>query len=576
MASFHRIIAVATIMALSLGGSGQSVLNQAAIRSARLLSEVRINTANEESSPAFIGDKVGFAFTRSNFSRDDDTNYDVAYSRVEADNSLSEKSDFSSRLNSSFHEGPMSYDAAANVLYFTRTHKETRRIRGVDTDTFYLRIMTADLNAAKPVIKPIDLNVDRYSVCHPALSSDGKTLVYASNQPGGFGGLDLYVAHHDGAGWTAAINAGDRINTAGNEGFPFLLNDTILIFSSQRPGGNGGWDMYASALRNGFWTFPEIMPEPVNSPFDDLGLIVRPNGRSGYFASNRPGGFGVDDIYRFASEKPIFGNADQPSVDVAVHVMDKLSLEGLPGATVTCVPLEVDINSFTMSEFNVNVLSGKGTGDLILRLTPKSRDNMQKSVADSSGQTSILVNAQKKYLVSVYAGQYQPIDLIYDYASFGNQFNVVLEPEDTPQPESSPEPVITTQEPDEPVGPKIPTSSGAVIVFENIYYNYNSASILPGAAAELDALSKAMLENPEMKVRLISHTDSRGTNAYNLQLSVDRANAARRYLSSMGIDEDRITIRGMGESKIRNHCTDGVPCTDEMHAYNRRTEVIVE
>jgi len=562
---------------VSVSVAGQAVINKSVLKSARLFSEVRINTANEESSPAFVGDKVGFVFTRSNFSSDEEANYDVAYARVEADNSLSEKSEFSSRLNSFLHEGPMSYDASTNVLFFTRTHKETRRIRGVDTDTFYLRIMTADLNAAKPVIKPIDLNVDRYSVCHPSLSSDGKTMVYASNQPGGAGGLDLYIAHHDGTGWTAAINAGDRINTPYNDGFPYLLNDTLLVFASQRPGGHGGWDMYACALRNGFWTFPEILPEPVNSPFDDLGLIVRPNGQSGYFASNRPGGYGVDDIYRFSTEKPIFGRVDQPTTEVTVHVMDKLTLEGLPGATVTVFPLEVDIHSFTMSEVNVNVLSGKGTGDLILRLTPKSKENMQKSTADETGLTSIKVLSQKKYLVSVFADHYQPIDLIYDHASFGDQFNVVLEPEDTTvNEEENPQPTAGINAPDAITMPEIPTSSGAVIVFDNIYYDYNSASILPGAAAELDALARAMLENPDMKVRLESHTDSRGTFRYNLQLSIDRANAARKYLSGLGIDEDRISIRGMGESKIRNQCADGVPCTEEMHAYNRRTEVVVE
>lgn len=554
---------------------GQPVLNTAICKKAKVYPEIRINTVNEESSPAFVGDKVGFIFTKGVLKPGSDSYFDIGYSKVETDNSLSAKAEFGSRINSDFHEGPMSYDAASNLLFFTRTHKETRRIKGVDTDTFYLRIMTADLNASKPVIRPINLNVDRFSVCHPTLSSDGRTMVYTSNQPGGQGKMDLYIARYDGTQWTASINAGPRINSAENEAFPFLLNDTLLVFASQRSGGSGGWDVYASALRNGSWTFPELLPEPINSPYDDLGLIIRANGRSGYFASNRPGGYGADDIYRFEAAEAIFGTPAAETREVTVQIMDKLTLEGIPGAKVAMVPLEMDINQFTMSEFNVNVLSGKGSGDLILQLTPRHKENQTLSVTDESGQLSLQVLDSRKYLVTATAADYQTINLIYDHALYAGHFNVVLEPEEKKE-TATPDPADTENIWPETKTRDIPTESGAIIVFENIYYDYNSARILPGAAEELDDLARVMLDNPDMKIRLEAHTDSRGAAPYNLQLSVDRANAARTYLTALGIDEDRITIRGLGESRIRNQCTDGVPCTDEMHAYNRRTEVIVE
>nr|HMU02415.1 OmpA family protein [Saprospiraceae bacterium] len=122
----------------------------------------------------------------------------------------------------------------------------------------------------------------------------------------------------------------------------------------------------------------------------------------------------------------------------------------------------------------------------------------------------------------------------------------------------------------------IPTEKGAVVVFENIYYEYNSANIIKGAAKELDALASVMQTNEDMNVRLEAHTDSRGSTEYNLQLSINRAEAARKYLTDLGIDEDRISIKGFGESKLRNGCKDNVPCSEAKHRYNRRTEVVIE
>ena len=123
---------------------------------------------------------------------------------------------------------------------------------------------------------------------------------------------------------------------------------------------------------------------------------------------------------------------------------------------------------------------------------------------------------------------------------------------------------------------EIPSEPGNRIVFDQIYYDYNSAVIKAGAAIELDALARAMLVKPDMKVKLESHTDSRGTSAYNLQLSINRAIAAREYLAALGISEDRISIRGYGESRLRNGCNDKVICSEKNHAFNRRTEVIIE
>ena len=122
---------------------------------------------------------------------------------------------------------------------------------------------------------------------------------------------------------------------------------------------------------------------------------------------------------------------------------------------------------------------------------------------------------------------------------------------------------------------KEPIREGSVIVLENIYYDFNKYIIRRGAASDLDALAQLMKQYPSMEIEMIAHTDSRGTEQYNLDLSLKRAESARNYLVQKGVQENRIRAFGYGESQIRNHCTDGVECSDEEHQYNRRTEVKV-
>jgi len=552
----------------------QPIINQKAIKDARIIEEKMINSANIETSPAFIGDKIGFVFTTQKSklfdSQIDEAFFEMATSQVNLDNSLAKSEIFNKKFNSDLHEGPMSYDLNLNKLYFTRSHKDKRTSKGATQDTTYLRIMTADLNASNPGVKPININVERYSVCHPSLSKDGKSMVFASNKPDGQGGYDLYMAYLNGTEWEGIINLGPSINSANHEVFPYLLNDSIIIFSSQRQGGVGGLDLYVSKLKDGTWSEAEIMPKPFNSSFDDLGLIVRENMKSGYMASNRAGGQGKDDIYRFESQEPIFGSPAKILVNASANIMDKLTLEGIEAAQVSIAALGLDLNSFAVSSYNVDVLSGRDPGDLILKLSPKKGKSTPKYTTDDKGWVDFTIEKGVKYLVSASAKGYEDISLIFDFESFGDVFNMVMEPI-----ASIPIEEIEKDEIDVDTI-SIPMETGKKIVFDKIYYDYGSAAIKKGASKELDLLASSMQSKPDMKIRLEAHTDSRGGSPFNMQLSIKRAEAARQYLVALGIDENRITIRGYGESQLRNECTDKVPCPDSKHAYNRRTEVIIE
>ncbi len=561
----------------------QNIYNEDAISKLKIYNEPTVNTPNMESSPAFYGDKIALVVTGDkNKSVDKDTKepfYDLNYALVNLDNSLGDKSNFGKKINSDLHEGPMAYDNQKNLLYFTRSLKEKRYNKGIEFDTAYLRIMVADMTKAKPSVEQLNLEIEHYSICHPTLSKDGNTIVFSSDKPGGKGKMDLYMAYFDGSDWKSVVNLGAQINTASNEVFPFLLNDTLLIFSSERVGGLGGLDLYVSALENGSWTQAQLLPKPLNTAFDDLGMIVRENGKSGYFSSNRLGGKGGDDIYRFETIVPLFEKNPDQMVETQVTVLDKLTLEPIDNVKITMTPLAIDVNNFTLSSYNVDMLSGKDPGDLLLKLTPKKGKSLPSSTSNEDGMAFFKVKKTQKYLVSFTSSEHSAITLIYDFATFGKEFNMVLEPvgDDRDDEISESTDKSDNQDDDGNIDEVvIPTEKGAIIVFENIYYEYNSSNIIKGAASELDALANVMKKKEEMNVRLEAHTDSRGTTEYNLQLSLNRAEAARKYLTALGIDEDRISIKGYGESRLRNECKDNIPCSEAKHRYNRRTEVVIE
>lgn len=556
----------------------QSPINKAGWKTIKIANEKAINTKGMESSPAFIGDKVGFVKAPAAEKKDGfkEPFYDLAWAQVQWDNSLNEASVIHQRINSDLHEGPMAYNAWTHTLYFTRSHKESRDRKGELADTSYLRILSADLTMSKPRIAPLNFNVENYSVCHPTLTKDGKSMVFSSNRPGGSGGMDLYISHLEGEVWTEPVHLDTLINTEFNEIFPYLWNDTLLFFASERPDGWGGLDIYVSVKSGGVFQTPELLGSPINSPFDDLGLILRENAMSGYFTSNRPGGQGKDDIYSFQSKEPVIGVSEREQYEVRVEVVDKLTFEPVEDAKIEVSVIDVDVNDFVLSAFNVDVLDGRNPGDIFLKLTPQNKKNALITYTDSLGKTAFSIRKNKKYLVSSMAEGYNSIHILYDYDLVGSEFNLVLEP-------SGKEKDIKTLPTQKISGNQegsemrdIPLEKGSVIVFENIYYAYNSHQILEDAGSDLNILAHVMLDNPGIHIRIESHTDSRGTHAYNQQLSIRRAEAVRQYLIGKGIEEDRMTIKGYGESRLRNDCRDGVTCTEEQHKYNRRTEIVVE
>lgn len=564
------------ILVFTITLSAQTIINGDAIKTVSLFNESEVNSANLESSPVFIGDKVAFVFTESKtkiFDKSIELSFfQLGASEVNIDNSLMSMKPLHKKINSEFHEGPMSYDLERNLLYFTRSHKDKRIRKGVEMDTFYLRIFTADLNLSNPKVQPVNINVENFSVCHPTLSKDGQKMIFSSNQPGGHGKMDLYTAYLDNGHWISITNLGPNINSEYNEVFPNFINDSLLVFASNRPGGMGGLDMYVSKLKNGEWSKPEILPAPFNTSYDDLGLILRDNLKSGYFASNRQGGKGNDDIYRFESQIPIFGEDQSELVTAYIRLMDKLTLEPIPNASVVLTPLHIDINNFSMSSYNIDMLSGKDPGDLILKLSPKKGQSFPELYTKGDGLVTFQIKKTQKFLINFNADEFSPLSFIYDYSTHGKYVNIVMEPADVEVSDD----LINFDEAQ--IDSEIlfaQKTIGDVVVLDNIYFEYNSSKLDLTYTPELNALYKSMRVNDKMRILINSHTDSRGTADYNMQLSINRANAVRDYLTENGIDEDRISIKGYGETRLRNHCKDNVPCSEAEHRYNRRTEIVI-
>jgi outer membrane protein OmpA-like peptidoglycan-associated protein len=574
---FARPIVTTVFLFSVLAVFSQSILDQKVTKKAKISNEKDINSPNMESSPCFAGDKIVYVFTGPKGklfdSQTGDAFFDLGFATVHQNNALSEKGMYDKLINSEYHEGPASYNAAENTLFFTRTLREKRFFKGGEADTFYLRILAANLNMAKPEVKQIPLQAGNYSVCHPTLSTSGSTLIFSSNQPGGKGKMDLYTAYYNGTEWSGVLSLGPDINGPYNEVFPTLVNDSLLFFASDRPGGPGGLDLYVSRLQDGYWSVPEILTSPFNSPYDDLGLIVRPSGKSGYFSSNRPGGLGKDDIYRWECAAPIFHDAAAKKEELTIFALDKLTLEPLEGAQIKISPLATDINQFTLSDFNINVLNSQESGELILRLSTSKLTALPLFTTDPQGKSTSSLHSIRQYLISITRQGYSETSLLFDFQVLGDTVNVLLEPQDSAEEEVSFEDETEDEEDIIEAGPG--TEKVKLMILDNIYFEYNSSQIMAGAASELDTLASWLTAQPDKRIRLESHTDSRGSTEYNLQLSIDRAEAGRKYLKAAGIDENRIEIKGLGESELRNKCKNGIPCTEKQHRFNRRTEVIL-
>ena len=420
-------------------------------------------------------------------------------------------SEFDSKLNQEYHDGPATFSADGNSVYFTRSFFGKAKREGI-YKTNELKIFYATkTNGVWGEVKPFFLNSKDYSVGHPALSADGQTLYFVSDMPGGQGGTDIWVCKREGESWGKATNLGSPINTKENEMFPTITEDNTLYFSSEGHPGYGAMDIFKTTNVNGNWTTPVNLQQPINSSYDDFAMAYAPGSKIGFFSSNRTGGVGSDDIYAFrVVEVP------SPS-SISGLVKEKSTLKPISGATV----------------FLYNPTTGK------VKVLKTGPDGMYKSIVDKPADyvvkammPNFIADCSPFSLKELKPGSIinAPRDLLLDKLVINKTFKI-----------------------------------------DNIYYDFDKYNIREDAKPELNKLVQIMKENM-INVELGSHTDSRGSVAYNDKLSQKRAESAVKYIVSAGIEENRIEAHSYGEHQLVNKCADGVKCTPEEHQANRRTE----
>jgi len=427
-------------------------------------------------------------------------------------------------INTKLHESTTAISKDGSTLYFTRNNiidgKTFKDYKGV----IRLKIFRAKLiNGIFAEIEELPFNSDAYSVAHPALSPDEKTLFFVSDMPGSYGESDIYKAtiNEDGTFGTPE-NLGNTINTASRETFPYVTSEEVLYFSSDGHPGLGGLDVFVTKIKNNsFSGIVKNVGEPINSKLDDFTFIFNEETKQGYFASNRESGLGDDDIYSFVENIPLKLDCLQL---ITGTVRDKISNQVLVGAT--------------------------------LKIIDENNQEVSSTLTDANGKYKMYIDCNKGNFIRALTDGYIPSE---EYMGASN---------------GEPEIIDFYLERDTVTG-GFGDDLAKLLQLSTIYFDLNKFNIRPDAEIEIQKVIAAMEKYPSLKIKVNSHTDSRGKDAYNLWLSQKRAEATVAYMISKGIDKERLEQQGFGETKLVNDCGNNSNCSSKEHDLNRRSEFII-
>lgn len=523
---------------------------------------------------------------------------------------------YSNRLNTKYHSGPICFSQDEKTVFFTHNDSDERnRLGRNDETTIRLKVFTADIDGDKWTnIEGLPFNSDEYSVAYPALDVDGKTLYFSSDMPGGFGGMDLYYTVKENGQWLPPRNLGPRINTEGHEVFPYVHSSGRLYFSSDGHVGLGMLDVYYIDNNNGVWESPMNVGYPINTPSDDFGLIMNKEETFGYFCSNRKGGTGRTDIYSFKYsivkvEVLVYDeNTNQPINDASV-LNDCSGLEMFTGDNGR-VTIELPLNrccTFTAGkeDYTKNtsesctydykastkvfvkialsqsmnfaiegVVYDEETGDPLTNssvvVTPDCGGEAIEVKTDESGRYRFTLDSDCCYSLKAAHEGYFSVSTDQPYCTKGLGKSQTFTHNFALQRFINPPGDLVTDENNPSFYPC--DGIGRSFVIRHIYYDFDKAYIRTDAEEPLFQLIKILEDNPDLVVEIGSHTDARGSNRYNIRLSARRAESVVKYLINQGIDESRLQAKGYGETDPTNDCVDEIPCTEEQHQRNRRTE----
>ena len=488
------------------------------------LKNSKINSPYSDYKVSYLGeDKIvysssketkSFLSTKSIWNNEAFTN--LYESRFDGDSLIGEVSKLKGRINRFYNESSAVFTKDGKTMYFTRNNHLANQVKTDSLENVLLKIYKARYNGKRWVdIEELPFNSNQYNCAHPALSPDEDYLYFSSDMPGTKGESDLYRVSISDNTYGTPENLGAQINTLGRDTFPFITSDNVLIFSSDYRKGQGGLDLYYTDLKSTnkrVYTFSA----PINSSFDDFGLVYKVSEGTGFMSSNRKeDNVGSDDIY---------------------------ALSGLS------IP--------KLEDLTVMIKSKKGND--VIGNTSVSLSNENKSVLGTiaviNNQVSLLdLDPSKGYNLQVNNENYEPYASTLKFK--GTNTTTIYLTEKSP--------------------PPAPVDLQELLKLENIYFDFDKHAIRSDAAIELAKIVEILNKYPVINLEIVGHTDLRGPALYNERLSLQRATSVRQWLVDRGISSDRITTIGYGEKQPINDCERN-NCTKEQHNQNRRTEFLIK
>lgn len=487
------------------------------------------NSKLSDYGASFFDSKIVFASTRDSVgvyvrkhSWNNQPFSNLYIAEILEDGKLNNLKEFSKDINTKYHESTPVFTKDGKTIYFTRNIE----VKNNNDSNYLLSIYKSILVNGKwsnAVKLPFNGN---FLTAHPALSNDEKTLYFSSNkeEPSGFGDLYKVAINEDGT-FGEPVNLGETINTKSRETFPFISKDNILYFASDGHPGLGGLDVFAARINeDGSFQKPINLGKPINTEQDDFAFIINSDTKNGYLSSNRKNdNYGDDDIYLV---KQLENFPEEIKQKIEGKILEKLT--------------------------NLPLVQAK------IVLLNQEKVKISETISNEKGEfTFENIKPNSNVYVNVLKDEYLTTE---EHIQIQNEKGTTHKTI-----------IVDKQIKKVTVG----TDLAKTLEIKMIYFDLDKHNIRPDAAVELTKILIVLQENPTIKIEVRSHTDSRNSNVYNQNLSQRRAKSTMDWLINNGIDKNRLSAKGFGETKLINECADNVNCTKEEHQLNRRSEFII-
>lgn len=563
------------------------------------IKNLAINTPNSEFGAVKYNDELVFAGVKlkpglfdKKFKWDNETYLNLVSIPLKNSNSAdSIVHYFAKELKTGMHESNAVFTKDGKTIYFTRNNSKKGSKKTNDQKISSLQIFKAELIDGKWTnIISLPFNSADYSTEHPALSADEKVLYFASDMPGTLGSFDIYSVNINKGAFDTPKNLGPIVNTDKKEQFPFASADGKLYFSSDGHLGYGSLDVFVSEINGNDYSKPVNVGLPLNSNLDDFAFNINSDTKEGFFASNREGGKGSDDIYQFREIKElIVEDCKQFITGIITDIDTQLALENATvilqdsdHKTLNTITTSIDGKfSFTVAceaSYKVSAFKEKYTNESKILTLNKTRDVVndaslalksldvikleEKEIAEKKRKQEIIIeeeNKKKEALAAIELKQKQE-----------KAKEVAIVAAEVKKKEKVKE--ILAKEKDVVKDNK----DRLIIKTDPIYFDYNLWYIRKESKVVLGRVVELMKKYPEMVIEIGSHTDSRGNEKFNENLSQKRANSTREFIIESGINSKRVLAKGYGESVPIIKCKTDDACSEEEHELNRRSEFVIK